>query len=522
MSLPTSSCRTLGCLLLLTVPALAQVTATVTAATQLIVRAGNPGTSDSRPAGFNLTGGLHLSTSFYQLPSLVTADATFALTNTGGTISYTVHEYTSGSLWVRSAGPHATILQLASPVPVAGMLSVQYSGPSGSYATAAVDVGNDSSNEWVRTGAAGGQSWQMPVVVHGTLPIRISTSVSEMVDQLTVQFRPLAVPVGAGCVEGFASYYQWMTPLAMDLAGREVVLDDYGGGFLVSSRPGTIQPIGSLGTATQVPLTDDSAVVMGALAMEIHSNCQVAFAPGNSTDYVPSIAALLNDNPATALYAWTDLNPEEPGSGQVWYEENGWDYQVTYDGVYAYGTTQPVTVQFRGNRGYNSHVIAFGPTLQTTGENWLIGYSPGGANLDPGAIDYSALTAAAPYVSREPDLVVPTLSPVSAPVLGAPFQVTTDNIGAHDVLLLGLVGFSDPNLSLDFLGLDASCTLRAAPDILVGPAFVAGQSSLTWTVADLSTGAVSGLQFYVQGVTMDLSLLSNTTRVTPGLKVTIP
>jgi len=324
--------------------------------------------------------------------------------------------------------------------------------------------------------------------------------------------------VGSGCIESYASYYEQLSPAAMDLSGMEVVLNDYGGGFHVSSRPGTIQPIGSVGTAVLGPTLDDSAVVMGAYNMEIHSNCQVAFSAGNSTYYVPSIDTMLNVNPATALYAWTDLNPVAPGSGQIWFEENGADYQVTYDGVFQYGTTDPVTVQFRGNRLYNSHVISFG-SVHATGRDWLIGYSPGGANLDPGPIDYSSLTAAAPYVSREPETLPLQLEAVTGPQLGGPVQVRTSNFEPGAVLHLGLIGLSDPNVPLSFLGLDSSCVLHCSPDVLLGPAVIVGQPSFTWEPIDLTTVTAQGVEFYLQGVTMDLTVLSGATRLSNGLKM---
>ncbi|MFT4844217.1 MAG: hypothetical protein ACI90M_004699 [Candidatus Azotimanducaceae bacterium] len=324
---------------------------------------------------------------------------------------------------------------------------------------------------------------------------------------------------GPGCVATYASFYEQLTPTAMDLSGKELVLLDYQGGFEVSSRPGTIQPIGSVGTPVQGPTGDDSAMVMGTLAMEIHTNCQVAFSAGNSTAYIPSLATMLNANPSTALYAWTDLNPSASGSGQIWYEENGFDYQVTYSGVYQFNTIDPVTVQFRGNRASNSHIISFG-SVHSAGRDWLIGYSPGGSSQDPGPIDYSMLTATTPHISNEPEARVPLLEAVTLPLLGAPLQVRTSNFEPSALLHLGVLGLTEPALPLAFLGLDPTCTLHASPDVLLGPAVVIGLSSLTWTPIDLTGAAMQGFDFYLQAVTLDLSVLSGTTRLSNGLKLT--
>lgn len=492
------------------------VTATASAATQVRVEAGP--NVDSRPAGTDLTPGLSLYAIYQQPISVVDASATFGFANSGDTIVYRIHEGVTGSVFTKRCGPHDTVLRLRSAARVAGVVRVVYSAAWATGMTASIDIGNDGSVEWTRAAASGTQTYEQQVVVDGTLEVRTSTSQDLSSHTLEVRFEPLAAPVGPGCVAGYASYYQRMSPSAMDLAGEEVVLDDYGGGFRVSSRPGTIQPIGSVGTPFPGPTGDDDALVLGALQMEIHSNCQVGFGSGNSTNFIPNLNTMLNTNPGTALYAWTDLDPSEPGSGQIWYEENGWDYQVTYDGVYQFGTTQPVTVQFRGNRGFNDHVIAFGPTLHTTGQDWLIGYSPGGPSPDPGPIDYSALTAVVPYVSREPDVLPLTLVALGAPVNGAPFFVQTINFEPGAIFHIGLVGLTSPGQSLGFLGLDAACALHASPDVLLGPTVVAGWSSYTWVPVDLSLGTLVGFEFYTQAATLDLSALSATTRLSNGLR----
>ncbi|MCB9879223.1 MAG: hypothetical protein H6835_16630 [Planctomycetes bacterium] len=167
-------------------PAPAQaVGATVTAATQLKVTAVS--NTDTRPAGFDLTGGLTLSASYFQTAFLVQVDANFALTNntaSGGAIVYTVNEGVSGfGLSPTTAGPHATRLQLTSPQTRTGTLRVTFSGSG----TASVDIGDDGSVEWTQ---AAGSPWQQQVAVVGNLPIRVATSLSSSSHALTVQFTP--------------------------------------------------------------------------------------------------------------------------------------------------------------------------------------------------------------------------------------------------------------------------------------------------------------------------------------------
>ncbi|MFO1077324.1 MAG: hypothetical protein U1E73_06310 [Planctomycetota bacterium] len=167
-------------------PALAQgVGATVTAATQLRVTAVS--NTDTRPIGFDLTGGLALSAGYFLTAFYVQVDSTFALTNntsTGGSLVYSVNEGVTGfGLSPTTAGPHATVLRLSSPQTRTGTLSVTFSG-SGS---ASIDIGDDNSVEWTQ---AAGSPWQQHVAIQGNLPIRVATSLGSSSHALSVQFTP--------------------------------------------------------------------------------------------------------------------------------------------------------------------------------------------------------------------------------------------------------------------------------------------------------------------------------------------
>ncbi|MFT4516177.1 MAG: hypothetical protein ACI91B_004899, partial [Planctomycetota bacterium] len=120
-----------------------------------------------------------------------------------------------------------------------------------------------------------------------------------------------------------------------------------------------------------------------------------------------------------------------------------------------------------------------------------------------------------------------TLASVGRPVQGGtavPWEVTTSNIEAGALFHVGVLGLTSPMLPLGGLGFPASCTLYAAADILIGPAVVAGgPGTLTWTALNLPAAPPSfaGFEIYVQGVTLDLSLLSGTARTSNGIKGTV-
>ncbi len=178
--------RALGCILLTALPALAQsVTATVTAATQLIVTAGT--NTNTRPAGTNVSAGLNLGASYQSGPIFVTVNSVFGLATTSNSIAHTIQESMTGVNATRSAGPHSALLTLTASQPVSGTLIVQYSPGTigGGSATASIDIQNDGTVEWTH---AGPNTFQQPVTVSGSLTIRVSTSMVATNHSLSVQF----------------------------------------------------------------------------------------------------------------------------------------------------------------------------------------------------------------------------------------------------------------------------------------------------------------------------------------------
>jgi hypothetical protein len=228
-------------------PALAQgVGATVTAATQLRVTAVS--NSDTRPIGFNLSGGLNLSANYFLTAFYVQVDSTFALannTNTGGAIVYTVNEGVTGfGLSPTTAGPHAVVLQLSSPQTRTGTLSVTFNG-SGS---ASIDIGDDNSVEWTQ---AAGSPWQQHVAVQGNLPIRVATSLSSSSHALSVQFTPDAP----------------LAQLPLTNNGFENGLSDwqtFGNVFAEAVSPPNVEPRNGSGVCKMYGLFNNSFNVSGA------------------------------------------------------------------------------------------------------------------------------------------------------------------------------------------------------------------------------------------------------------------
>jgi len=327
---------------------------------------------------------------------------------------------------------------------------------------------------------------------------------------------------GVGCVSAKTSFYEVMTPAGMDLGGFQFNAINSASGYAITSQPSTIQPIGSLDPgAPTLGLGDDVQVPVGTLGLTVGSNGQVARGGGNSNQWTPNIGTMLS-NPAEAMYAWTDLQPNAAGSGLVTYEESGTQWMVTFDGVYLWGTSDPCTIQFRGNEANGNFTIAFGTLGNSGPQDWLIGYSVAGPSADPGPRDLTFVSLF-PFATQAFDQDPLTLAAVGVPEIGQPFDLTTTNVEPGAVFHIGVVGLIGAALPLAFIVPSAhpQCRLNATMDLLVGPVVVlGGPGSVTWQGIDLTGVSLLGVDLFFQAATIDLSILSSSTRSSNAIKAT--
>ncbi|MCB9876889.1 MAG: choice-of-anchor J domain-containing protein [Planctomycetes bacterium] len=299
--------------------------------------------------------------------------------------------------------------------------------------------------------------------------------------------------LGQGCYGHYSSVYEaFVDPANFDLANSSIQLINTGTGYVLTTGGG-FNPVGSLGTPTALALTDDSSITTGSFGIEVGSNCWIALGTGNSTDYAPDVAAMLN-NPATGFYCWTDLNPSEPGSGQVQYEENGPLVQITFDGVYSWGGTSAADenhVQFQIDTSSGNVTIAWG-TVSANANGFLVGYSPGGANADPGNADLSPVAAGSVVLEVGPvDILPMALDATTRPALGTNWNLQTSNGALFDVIVVGLV---DPNIAdLSFIGMPG-CGIRATLDLIF--------NSSTATVPVPNVPSLVGIPLYANGASL--------------------
>ena len=327
---------------------------------------------------------------------------------------------------------------------------------------------------------------------------------------------------GAGCTEKYASFYEQMATAAFDLTDTDITGTSTGAGYVVLTSVGTgplavggVDPLGG----TVLTMGDDNQVAAGTLGMRVGSNGWFARGPGNSDAFAPTAATMLG-NPSEAVYFWTDLQPNT--SGVVTYEEDvvSGQTRVTFDGVNGWNTPDPCFIQCDFNVNSGDWAIRYGIVGFANPEQWLVGYSPAGANADPGNTDISA---AGVIITAAVDVLPLTLTGIGRPVMGAApvnYDVTTSNIEAGALIHVGIVGLTSPGTPLAILGFGpGDCFLNASLDIVTG-VVVLPVGNQTWTAFGLPVAvpALNGFELNCQAATFDLSIFSSAGRSSNGLK----
>ena len=339
-------------------------------------------------------------------------------------------------------------------------------------------------------------------------------------------------------LEGVASVYDLQDPGNLDLAGQKLSATRTGNGYTLSIASGSGFSVP--GGAVNLNMGDDEVQSVGTLGMFVGSNGWMAMGPGNDPTFAVDTQTLLG-NPSTAVYSWTDLEPNDPGSGGIYYSESNGVATVTYDGVYGWGAgfePDPSVLQNYFQIQINSITgdwsIEWG-LVPGDADDWLVGYSFGGSSADPGATDISATFAQLPQlidpaITSASDVGTPGLSLISVnrPVQGmlnSDFDVTTNGIPSTALSHLGAVGLSNPNLDLSIIGIPG-CFSYSSSDVIGLSILPPSTSSLTWTALTIPPGPVffNGFKFYLQSTifgTPDNSFFGIGALTSNGLECTV-
>ncbi|MBL8747667.1 MAG: hypothetical protein JNK78_00800 [Planctomycetes bacterium] len=348
---------------------------------------------------------------------------------------------------------------------------------------------------------------------------------------------------GAGCYgvasESFYQLFPTAAAASAALNGQSMRLTPTANGYSATWGGGSyVAPIVG---AVPLPANDDDQTAVtpsiplpvpggAASTLWVHTNGFVSTAATNDSvfddalwnpptfsDYAPTSG--FRNAPATAFWSWHDYISSS-GAGRIKRHEAvvGPDtiLYVTWDAVESYpaATANPSTFQFQFNltTGVVTYVWQSITAIGTGGspflpEGHLVGYSPGGASLDPGSI---VLASALPLVTQ-PDQAPLTLSASPAPVytIGGPtvpVTWTATNVPSLlpplplgvTILIFSVAPF--PGLDLGFVDMPG-CNLNVASLDVTLP--MAGGTSPTDSVTLSMPQPLSpGLAFYSQALSL--------------------
>ena len=312
---------------------------------------------------------------------------------------------------------------------------------------------------------------------------------------------------GEGCYDISDSVFELMDATSMDLNGQIITGISNGGapgtGYLlqVTTGAGNLVP-GP--TAVVLALGDDAETPAGTLGLSVGSNGWVSTAAGNSLAFAPSVATFLNQ-PNDQVSAWTDLQPNAAGSGQVYYEESGTEATVTYDGVYGWGTTDQNFIQIKYDTVTGNFSIEFGVTGLTNPESWLIGHSPAGPSTQAAPTDLSAVTTTVvSSINVDALALAASGAPISTGTTSSTVTYTTSNmIEAGPGVYVGINIIStiqsNPGVPLAFLGAPGC---NAYVGSLAFTQAMVGASSTQSVTFPIPVNVPSGFEIYSQSVNL--------------------
>jgi hypothetical protein len=314
---------------------------------------------------------------------------------------------------------------------------------------------------------------------------------------------------GVGCVRKFTSFYENFTSAtAYDLSNTNMSMIPAGGGYLVTPGITTYQT--PPGSATALALGDDTEVTVAlasafpaltgsVTSLQVCSNGFISTA-SNGISFTPAVPTMLG-NANTGWYHWHDFNPSIVGSGLVKFHESGNTSYVTWDGVWDYAGTSAAnanTLQFQFDRATGNVHLCIG-TVSSLGAGFLVGYSPGGPSLDPGATDISARLPAS-FGTFNVDILPLTLAGTTRPVTGTGWQMTTSNIPAGTPFGANLLGFTqfNPGQSLTPIGMP-NCFRYT--DGSTSVLFIAPGATSLYTLNIPANPSYIGIDVFAQSVT---------------------
>ncbi|MCA8953203.1 MAG: hypothetical protein KDE27_27070 [Planctomycetes bacterium] len=317
------------------------------------------------------------------------------------------------------------------------------------------------------------------------------------------------VEYGEGCYNARASFYEFIQqPANFDLSNSSfTMVPTSSGGYTIV--PGFAPYTAPTASATPLVMGDDTVTTVNLTtpfptggtttpAFEVCSNGYVSTAAGNGTSAVIVVQNFL-DAPYATWRNWHDYDPS--AGGQVWFEEVGTTAFITWDAVPDWNVAgSQSTFQFQFDSATGFVTFAFAQMSLTGsgggGNGHLIGFSPDGTSLDPGAIDLSTSIPTSFSIAAA-DTFELQLSASARPVLGSSLTLETTNVPASSGLGAQILSFTQVNPGLDLAGLGMpGCRQYLALDASV--VLVPAGGTASWPTTLPASATFAGVRIYAQ------------------------
>jgi len=330
-----------------------------------------------------------------------------------------------------------------------------------------------------------------------------------------------ATSTGTGC-GGFncqSSFYQLFSPAStFDLANSSWTLTLNAGNYTLGAGTGTyVAPAG-----TNLTMSDDTTVAVAlpfalpfpggtTSTLWVCSNGFVSSA-NNGASYTPASGVFLSGQ-RTWSALWHDLLP---ATGMVKADLSASVARISYTAVPNYTGGGTATFQYQFFPNGTVHVIY--QAITAAGNDYLVGYTPGGGAADPGSWDISAGLPGGLALCSGVSIPNLALASSARPILGTTINLITNNIPAGSLLGLSVLSVNAvaPPLNLAVINMP-NCYLYQLLDIVNTFPPVVPSASVPWSIPNVP--AAAGLVVHTQSVIFNPSFNAFGAATTNGLQL---
>ncbi len=179
---------------------------------------------------------------------------------------------------------------------------------------------------------------------------------------------------------------------------------------------------------------------------------------------------------------------------------------VTWDAVFDYGTTTPETMQYQFDLA-TGVVTMIWQSITGQGNDYLVGFSPGGPSIDPGSTDLSVTLPTTILLGADYQALTLSASPVaiSTATSGSTVTYTTDNMLAFapgvyiGMNILSMSQIPAPGVDLVIIGAPGCAALVGSIDL---PQTMVGTTPTQSVSLTLPPGIPAGTTIYSQSVSL--------------------